>query len=186
VALKVGDKITTDHIMPAGELMKYRSNIPVYSMFVFKNVDPTFAQRAKEAKQAGGDVIIVAGASYGQGSSREHAAICPAYLGVRSVLAKSFERIHATNLVNFGILPLVFENEADYDKIAQGDRLEIASVRDAIQNGHGTTFLLVQNKTKGTAIRVKAELSDRQRAMILAGGALALAGKASAATKRPT
>ncbi|HOV94032.1 MAG TPA: aconitate hydratase [Spirochaetales bacterium] len=181
VLIKAGDKITTDHIMPAGELMKYRSNIPVYSTFVFRNVDPTFAQRAKEVKEAGDSVIIVAGASYGQGSSREHAAICPAYLGVRAVLAKSFERIHATNLVNFGILPLVFENEADYDTIEQGDRLEIVNVRDAIQNGQGTTFLVVQNKTKGITIRVKAELSDRQRAMILAGGALALAGKSSAA-----
>ena len=108
VTIKVGDKITTDHIIPAGARMKYRSNIPKYSEFVFENVDASFAKRALALKEAGKHNIIVAGLSYGQGSSREHAAICPMYLGVRAVIAKSLERIHAANLINFGILPLTF------------------------------------------------------------------------------
>jgi aconitate hydratase len=121
--IKVGDKITTDHILPAGERMKYRSNIPKYSKFVFKNIDPAFAKRAQEIKAAGKQNIIIAGFSYGQGSSREHAAICPMYLGVRAVIAKSFERIHAANLINFGILPLTFLTESDYEGISPGDDL---------------------------------------------------------------
>ncbi len=125
VTIKVGDKITTDHIIPAGARMKYRSNIPKYSEFVFENVDAGFAKRANKIKDAGKQNIIVAGLSYGQGSSREHAALCPMYLGVRAVIAKSLERIHAANLINFGILPLTFRVEGDYDKIDQGDDLEI-------------------------------------------------------------
>jgi len=127
VTIKVGDKITTDHIIPAGARMKYRSNIPKYSEFVFENVDATFAKRAMSLRQDGKQNIIVAGLSYGQGSSREHAALCPMYLGVRAVIAKSFERIHAANLINFGILPLTFLNENDYDRIDKEDELEIST-----------------------------------------------------------
>jgi aconitate hydratase len=169
VTIKVGDKITTDHIIPAGARMKYRSNIPKYSEFVFENVDAGFAKRAYKIKEAGKQNIIVAGLSYGQGSSREHAALCPMYLGVRAVIAKSLERIHAANLVNFGILPLTFRVEGDYDKIDQQDELEIAEARKIIATGDD---LLVQNKTKGTSFYVSCVLSVRQRQIILAGGAL--------------
>ncbi|MGD0021170.1 MAG: aconitate hydratase [Smithellaceae bacterium] len=169
VTIKVGDKITTDHIIPAGARMKYRSNIPKYSEFVFENVDATFAKRAYKIKEAGKQNIILAGLSYGQGSSREHAALCPMYLGVRAVIAKSLERIHAANLVNFGILPLNFRVESDYDKIDQQDELEIADARKIIAGGGD---LLVQNKTKGASFYVSCVLSARQRQIILAGGAL--------------
>ena len=169
VTIKVGDKITTDHIIPAGARMKYRSNIPKYSEFVFENVDATFAKRAYKIKEAGKQNIILAGLSYGQGSSREHAALCPMYLGVRAVIAKSFERIHAANLINFGILPLTFVNEIDYDAITQNDNLEIAGVRKDITEGKN---LIVQNKTKGTIFEVSCFLSERQKQIILAGGAL--------------
>jgi aconitate hydratase len=169
VTIKIGDKITTDHIIPAGARMKYRSNIPKYSEFVFENVDATFAKRASQIMQAGKHNVIVAGLSYGQGSSREHAAICPMYLGVRAVIAKSFERIHAANLINFGILPLTFHTESDYIKIEQQDELEIADVRKIIIAGGD---LLVQNKTKGTSFYVSCVLSARQKKIILAGGAL--------------
>jgi aconitate hydratase, putative, Aquifex type len=167
--IKVGDKITTDHIIPAGARMKYRSNIPKYSEFVFENVDATFAKRAMTLKAEGKHNIIIAGLSYGQGSSREHAAICPIYLGVRAVIAKSFERIHAANLINFGILPLTFSTPSDYDKINQQDELEIAAARNNISDGND---LLVQNKTKGTSFHVTCHLSARQKQIILAGGAL--------------
>jgi len=167
--IKVGDKITTDHIIPAGARMKYRSNIPKYSEFVFENVDASFAKRAMALKDAGKHNIIVAGLSYGQGSSREHAAICPMYLGVRAVVAKSLERIHAANLINFGILPLTFRKESDYDTIDQGDDLEIAEARTAIMEGKN---LVVQNKTQGTTFEVSCTLSSRQKQIILAGGAL--------------
>jgi aconitate hydratase len=167
--IKVGDKITTDHIIPAGARMKYRSNIPKYSEFVFENVDASFAKRAAQIKEAGKHNIIIAGLSYGQGSSREHAAICPMYLGVRAVIAKSLERIHAANLINFGILPLTFVDESDYDTITQGDDLEIATAREAITEGKN---LIVQNKTKGTSFLVSCSLSSRQKQIILAGGAL--------------
>jgi aconitate hydratase len=169
VTMKVGDKITTDHIIPAGARMKYRSNIPKYSEFVFENVDASFAKRAMTQKVAGRHNIIVAGLSYGQGSSREHAAICPMYLGVRAVIAKSLERIHAANLINFGILPLTFIDEKDYDGIDQGDDLEIAGAGAAIREGRNLT---VTNKTKGTSFAVSCLLSSRQQQIILAGGAL--------------
>jgi aconitate hydratase len=169
VTIKVGDKITTDHIIPAGARMKYRSNIPKYSEFVFENVDSMFATRAKAIQNSGKQNIIVAGLSYGQGSSREHAALCPMYLGVRVVIAKSFERIHAANLINFGILPLTFSAESDYDKIDQGDDLEIIDVRKIIV-GYGK--LLVQNKTKSISFYTTCVLSERQKNIILAGGAL--------------
>jgi aconitate hydratase len=169
VTIKVGDKITTDHIIPAGARMKYRSNIPRYSEFVFENVDASFAKRALSLKEKGLHNIIVAGVSYGQGSSREHAAICPMYLGVRAVIAKSLERIHAANLINFGILPLSFLKVSDYDAIDQGDDLEISGLKTAITEGRE---LIVQNKTKGISFPVTYNLSQRQKRMILAGGAL--------------
>jgi len=172
--IKVGDKITTDHIIPAGARMKYRSNIPKYSEFVFENVDASFARRALTQKEAGKHNIIVAGLSYGQGSSREHAAICPMYLGVRAVMAKSLERIHAANLINFGILPLTFIREADYDAIDEGDDLEIAGARRAVQEGKNLT---VKNKTKGATFTMSCILSDRQKQIILAGGALNVHGQ---------
>ncbi|MEE9912698.1 MAG: aconitate hydratase [Deltaproteobacteria bacterium] len=167
--IKVGDKITTDHIIPAGARMKYRSNIPKYSEFVFENVDASFARRAMALKNSEKHNFIVAGLSYGQGSSREHAAICPMYLGVRAVIAKSLERIHSANLINFGILPLTFVNENDYDALDQGDDLEIAAARTAILEGKNLT---VNNKTKGTSFDVSCSLSERQKHIILAGGAL--------------
>jgi aconitate hydratase, putative, Aquifex type len=173
VAIKVGDKITTDHIMPAGARLKYRSNIAAYAQYVFEGVDPLFAKRASAARDAGSHNVIVAGQSYGQGSSREHAAICPAYLGVRAVIAKSFERMHKANLVNFGILPLVFADEADYDRIEQGDELEIAGLRDAVASG--AERVTVRDKTKGIEFAANCELSGRQREIALAGGALAAA-----------
>jgi aconitate hydratase len=171
VTLKVGDKITTDHIIPAGARMKYRSNIPKYSEFVFENVDATFARRAMSIRQDGKQNIIVAGHSYGQGSSREHAALCPMYLGVRAVIAKSFERIHSANLINFGILPLTFCVESDYDRIDQGDELEIVETKKIIA---GDGKFLMRNKTKGTAFYVTFILSARQKQIILTGGALNL------------
>ena len=170
VTLKVGDKITTDHIMPAGARLKYRSNIAKYAEFVFEGVDPTFSKRSLENKAKGVHNVIVGGLSYGQGSSREHAAICPSYLGVRAVITKSFERIHAANLINFGIVPFLFANEADYDKIAQGDQVEIPNVREAIRKGNK---LKARNVTKGFDFEVTHSLTGRQVDIILAGGRLA-------------
>ena len=177
VSIKVGDKITTDHIIPAGARMKYRSNVPKYSEFVFETVDAAYAGRAKQVRDGGKHNIIVGGASYGEGSSREHAAICPMFLGVKVVLAKSFQRIHADNLVNFGILPLTFANEADYEAISQGDALAITGAAAALAAGMPLT---VRNVTKGTDIKVVYKLSERQRQIICAGGSLAYA-KAQAA-----
>jgi len=170
-AIKVGDKVTTDHIMPAGARLKYRSNVKAYSAFVFEALDPLFAARAAAARDAGSHNVIVAGLSYGQGSSREHAAICPAALGVRAVIAKSYERMHKANLVNFGILPLVFANEADYDRIAQGDELEIAGMRSQV--AAGAKGLRVKDLSQGFEFDALCELGDRERSIALAGGALA-------------
>lgn len=167
--IKVGDKITTDHIMPAGPRLKYRSNVPKYATFVFENVDATFASRCLKSKEGGTHNIIVAGESYGQGSSREHAALCPMYLGVKAVLAKSFERIHAANLINFGIVPLVFSNPADYDVIDQGDKLVVADFKKAIESGAAITIV---NVTKDTKITCSSSLSGRQKKIVLAGGML--------------
>jgi len=177
VTIKVGDKITTDHIIPAGDKMKYRSNVPKYSEYVFEIVDPSFSKRATQIRDAGKQNIIVAGVSYGQGSSREHAALCPMYLGVKAVLAKSLERIHTDNLINFGIIPLTFEQESDYDHLEQGDELEISGIRQLLESGRP---LLVKNKTRGTEFEVGYSLSDRQKRTILAGGTLALMGKGAA------
>jgi aconitate hydratase len=169
VLIVVGDKITTDHIMPAGARLKYRSNVPKYAEYVFENVDPTFSKRCLENKAMGAHNIIVAGDSYGQGSSREHAAMCPMYLGVKAVIAKSFERIHSANLVNFGIVPLVFKNAADYDAIAKGDKLSSANWRDAVAAGKS---VIIENERTGANIECAYSLSERQRAIIAAGGLL--------------
>jgi len=169
VAIKVADKITTDHIIPAGSRMKYRSNIPKYSEFVFEIVDPKFHERALKNRDSGKHNVILAGLSYGQGSSREHAAICPMYLGVKAVIAKSIERIHKSNLVNFGIIPLIFKDPSDYDDIEQGDEIQIPNVRNMIAEGGRLT---VKNTTKGTAFEVHYDLSDREKDILLAGGTL--------------
>ncbi len=168
VTIKVGDKVTTDHIMPAGSRLKYRSNIPKYAEFVFEGVDPDFSRKALENKRTGIHNVIVAGASYGQGSSREHAAICPMYLGVKAVIAKSFERIHAANLINFGIVPLLFANESDYDAVSPGERVVIDNLREALQAGSD----LVLTTAAGGTIPLRCPLSSRQRDILLAGGML--------------
>ncbi len=166
-SLKVGDNITTDHIMPAGaKILPLRSNIPAISQHCFAVCDEAFPARAKEMGQS----IIVGGANYGQGSSREHAALAPLYLGVKAVLVKSFARIHRANLINAGILPLTFVNEADYDKIAQGDVLVLADVRKAVEEGKSE--LTVVNKTNGAEIPVLCELTGRTKDIMLAGGLL--------------
>jgi aconitate hydratase len=169
VLLKVGDKITTDHIMPAGPRLKYRSNIETYSGFVFEGVDPTFAERAKEKKAGGVYGFVVSGESYGQGSSREHAAMCPMHLGVKAVFAKSLERIHTANLVNFGILPLTFRDPGDYDNIDADDILEIQTDTGKLTVGKPVTVI---NKTKGTTFDVNHNLDAREIAIIRAGGLL--------------
>ena len=165
-ALKVGDNITTDHIMPAGaKILPLRSNIPAISQHCFTVCDKEFPQRAK----ALGSSIIVGGANYGQGSSREHAALAPLYLGVKAVLVKSFARIHRSNLINAGILPLTFVSESDYDSISLGDELVLPDVKKLIEEGKD---IVVENKTKGNKILAKCELTDRTKAIILAGGLL--------------
>jgi aconitate hydratase len=173
VLIKVGDKITTDHIMPAGALLKYRSNVPEYAKYVFNPLNekgkPTFADRALAAKSAGRSGVIIAGDSYGQGSSREHAALCPMYLGVKIVIAKAIERIHQANLVNFGILPLTFANSADYDRIQQGDELVVEGVQNVIASGQGVT---IRNKTQNFDIACQVTLAPRQRKILAAGGLL--------------
>jgi aconitate hydratase len=167
-AIRVGDKITTDHIMPAGARLKYRSNVPKYAQYVFENVDDTFPKRCLDNKGKGIHNVIIAGESYGQGSSREHAAMCPMYLGVKAVVAKSFERIHAANLVNFGILPLLFANPADYDRIETGAELEATDWRNALSTG-APIFLKVAGQPP---VECHCALSERQRNILLAGGLL--------------
>lgn len=167
VSLKVGDNITTDHIMPAGaKILPLRSNIPAISQHCFTICDEKFPSRAKEM----GKSIIVGGSNYGQGSSREHAALAPLYLGIKAVLVKSFARIHRANLINAGILPLTFVNEADYDSISQGDELVLDNVKAEIEAGNSQ--LTVVNKTTGKEIPVLCELSGRTKDIILAGGLL--------------
>ncbi|MGE5708144.1 MAG: aconitase family protein, partial [Bacteroidota bacterium] len=167
--IKVGDKITTDHIMPAGSRLKYRSNVPKYATFVFEGVDPTFPSRAMANKEAAKHNFIIGGLSYGQGSSREHAALCPMYLGVKAVIAKSFERIHAANLINFGILAFTFANEADYDTIDQGDELELPNIRTNVAKNQP---IVLVNKTKNREIPLQYAYSERQTGILLAGGLL--------------
>lgn len=169
VTIKVGDKITTDHIIPAGARMKYRSNVPKYSEFVFEVVDSTFYKRAVENRDKGKHNIIVGGLSYGQGSSREHAALCPMFLGVKAVIAKSFERIHSANLINFGIIPLTFKTETDYDIIESGDEIQIPRIREVLSNNKP---LIIKNLTKRKDFKVNYELSERQKNILLAGGML--------------
>jgi aconitate hydratase len=164
--LKVGDNITTDHIMPAGsKILPYRSNIPYLSNFCFAVCDKKFPERCKQ----NGKGIIIGGTNYGQGSSREHAALVPLYLGIKAVIVKSFARIHCANLANAGILPLVFRNEKDYDEIDQMDELALLDIRTAIENN---SKIIVKNKTKGNSFEVEAVLSERQCKMVLAGGLL--------------
>ena len=164
--LKVGDNISTDTILPAGaKILPLRSNIPAISQYVFNYVDSTFPRRAKEA----GASMIVGGANYGQGSSREHAALAPMYLGVKAVLAKTFARMHQTNLINFGILPLTLVGEADYERLNPGDVLEIANVRQAIRDGNQIT---VRNISQGYEFTARHDLTPRQVEIALAGGLL--------------
>ena len=165
LVLKVGDNITTDHIMPAGsKILPYRSNIPYLSQFCFGVCDKTFPERAKAA----GSSIVVGGSNYGQGSSREHAALVPLYLGVRCVIAKSFARIHAANLVNAGILPLTFANADDYDKLGQDDKLKLVNVFKGLQSGQFTLL----DETTGDTIPLIGHFTDRQQAILRAGGLL--------------
>lgn len=164
--LVVGDNITTDHIMPAGaNVLPLRSNIPALSDYAFTRLDPTFPERARKA----GGGFIVGGENYGQGSSREHAALVPMYLGVKAVLAKSFARIHQANLANFGILPLIFVDPQDYGRLKQGDILRIARVRELLRQGQP---LVVEDLSQGCAFPLRHELSERQVQIVLAGGLL--------------
>lgn len=172
LVLKVGDNITTDHIMPAGaKVLPYRSNIPKMSEFCFEVCDPDFPARAKAA----GSGIILGGSNYGQGSSREHAALVPMYLGIRAVVTKSFARIHVANLINAGILPLTFENEADYDKFTQGDKLTISGILEGMDTG----FVTMKNET-GEQVRLHCNLTQRQKEILLAGGLLEYTREANA------
>ena len=170
LVLKVGDNITTDHIMPAGaKILPYRSNIPYLSKFCFGVCDETFPERAKAAEQS----IIVGGNNYGQGSSREHAALVPLYLGVRAVIAKSFARIHAANLINAGIMPLTFENPDDYDSLSQSDMLSIKNVYEGMDSGR---LILTDEKT-GNRIQLLCSFTERQKAILKAGGLLRYVGQ---------
>ena len=165
LVLKVGDNITTDHIMPAGaKILPYRSNIPHLSQFCFGVCDKTFPERAKAAGQS----IVVGGSNYGQGSSREHAALVPLYLGVRAVIAKSFARIHAANLINAGIMPLTFTDPADYDALTQGDTLALTDVYAGMDSG----TITLTDKTTGKTMALQADFTDRQKAILKAGGLL--------------
>ncbi len=165
LTLKVGDNITTDHIMPAGaKILPYRSNIPHLSKFCFAVCDETFPERAKAA----GKTVIVGGANYGQGSSREHAALVPLYLGVKAVVAKSFARIHAANLINAGIIPFTFADGDDYDRLDEGDALKIENLHASLENGAATLV----DVTKGISVPLVCTFTERQRKMLFAGGLL--------------
>ncbi len=173
VLIHCPDKTTTDHIMPAGTFLKYRSNVPQYAKFVFNCFNeagqPSFAERALDVKKDGHAGIIVAGLSYGQGSSREHAALCPMYLGVKLVLAKSMERIHRANLVNFAIVPATFADPADYDRIGAGDQLVAEGFLDAVMNADQIT---IKNVSQDVSFNCNLTLTDRERAILVAGGKL--------------
>ena len=174
VLLKLGDNISTDHILPAGPtVLPLRSNVPAISEYLFHYVDPTFVSRVK----AKGGGFLVAAQNYGQGSSREHAAMCPMFFGVKAVLAKSFARIHRNNLLNYAVLPLVFLNEADYDTLDPEDQLEICDVRQRLEDGEGR--IPVYNRTKKITIETSLELTARERQIVLAGGLLRYVGKES-------
>ena len=170
VSLKVGDNITTDHIMPAGaKILPYRSNIPHLSQYCFEVCDRDFPERAKKL----GISLIVGGNNYGQGSSREHAPLVPLYLGVRAVIAKSFARIHAANLINAGIMPLTFENPEDYEKISQEDEIRISNVFDGMEKGK----MILENITTGEKISLVCSFTERQKAILKDGGLLKYVGK---------
>ncbi|HBE01554.1 MAG: aconitate hydratase [Spirochaetes bacterium GWF1_41_5] len=173
IIIKTGDKITTDHIMPAGARLKYRSNIKKYSEFVFEMIDSGFWKKALALKEKGLAGIILAGESYGQGSSREHAAMCPMYLGIKAVIAKSFERIHAANLINFGILPLVFVNPSDYNRLDANDEIVLKNISRQITDGK----IIITNTSKNISFSVHISLSTRQQKILLAGGLLNYSGK---------
>lgn len=169
VLLKLSDNITTDDIMPAGStILPLRSNIPAISEYVFSNIDNTFSRRAKDAKSTGGGLII-GGENYGQGSSREHAALAPMFLGVQAVIAKSFARIHRSNLINFGIIPFLFKNIEDYEKVEKGDRLIVEHAQQALRGNQSYT---IRNQTKQYSFEVATNLNDREKELILAGGLL--------------
>jgi aconitate hydratase len=178
VLIKCGDKVTTDHIMPAGTFLKLRSNVPEYAKAVFhcfnEKGKPTFAQRALELKEKAVAGVIVAGQSYGQGSSREHAALCPAYLGVRTVIAKSIERIHKANLINFCIVPVEFAGPADYDKIKPDDQIQIDNLLDVIKE---SSNVKIRNVTAGIEFVGRLNLSARDREILLSGGLLSFTRK---------
>jgi len=165
VIIKVGDNISTDAIMPAGnKVLPFRSNIPAISQFVFEQIDAEFPNRAKEK----GNGVVIGGENYGQGSSREHAAIAPRYLGIRAKVAKSFARIHKANLINFGILPLTFRDPADYEQVNQGDKVIFKDLRKLIASGAKEIPAIVE----GREIVTLLEVSERERREILAGGTL--------------
>ncbi len=178
VVLKCADKITTDHIMPAGAFLKLRSNVPEYSKVVFNCFNeadkPTFAQRCLELKEKDTAGVIVAGESYGQGSSREHAALCPMYLGVRAVIAKSIERIHKANLINFCIVPIEFADTKDYDKVKAGDRIEVENLIEAVENAEQ---IKIVDKTSDFEFIGNLALSERDRQILLGGGLLSYTRK---------
>jgi aconitate hydratase len=170
VLIKVGDDISTDEIMPAGaRVLPFRSNIPEISRFVFEQVDETYYDRAMASREQGH--LIVGGENYGQGSSREHAALAPRYLGLRAVIAKGFARIHWQNLINFGVLPLTFVDDEDWEEIVEGDTLRLADVREAISNGNRVEVL---NERTGKAMVTEHTLSQRQVEMVLSGGLINL------------
>lgn len=179
VVIRVGDLVTTDHIMPAGSRLKYRSNVPKYAEFVFEPLDKDFFHRASSLREQGSHNLIVAGQSYGQGSSREHAAMCPMYLGVKAVLAKSIERIHAANLVNFGIVPFTFADESGWDLLPERTKIRIPGIRRSLENGSESVLASIEDGTAGGTgneckdkIELNMSLSERQRMILLAGGLL--------------
>lgn len=173
VLLKTGDNVSTDEIMPAGaKVLPFRSNIPEISKFVYYRVDPTFYERAKKNTEKG--FFIVGGDNYGQGSSREHAAIAPRYLGLKAVVAKSFARIHAQNLINFGMIPLIFKNASDYDNIDQGDELSLPDIRKALESN---AAIKLENKTKGKSYELTHNMNHHEIKMILEGGMINLVKK---------
>jgi aconitase A len=166
VLIKLGDKVSTDDISPSGsQVLVFRSNMPAIAEFTFRNVDPDFVTRAR----AGDGGFIVAGQTYGQGSSREAAAVGPMFLGVRAVLAKSFARIHRANLINWGVLPLELSDPSDYDALAAGHHLRIAGISDGLASG----ALVVEDQTTGRRVDVRCVLTERERAILMAGGRLA-------------
>ncbi len=172
VMLKLEDNISTDHILPAGHtVLPLRSNVPAIAEYLFRYVAPTFIERVKES----GGGFIVAAQNYGQGSSREHAAMCPMYFGIKAIMAKSFARIHRDNLINYAVLPLTFVNASDYDAIDPADDLEMPDVRARLEAGE--TQFIIHNHTKSTTIETLLEVTPRQRQILLSGGLLRYVGK---------